>query len=113
MFDEQRIALSVQDIEAIADELQGLLVSDADVARMGERLNGLAMTAVEDLLDGSDTSAVGPGMGGNFPELFECSGRVLASGLAELDVDLVTGTFGPPTEALTGFGARHAYFRLF
>src|SRR5262245_8368832 len=99
MFDEQRIGLVVEDVEAVADELQGLLVRDADVAGMGERLNGLAMTAVEDLLDGRDTSAVGAGMGGNFPELLEGWGRVLASGLGKFDVDLVTGTFGPPTES--------------
>jgi hypothetical protein len=53
-------------------------------------------------------------MGGNCPELFEGSGRVLASGLGKFDIDLVTGTFGPPTEALTGFCAWHkSYFRLF
>ena len=94
-FDEQRIALGIQDVETVAYELQGLLVSDADVAGMGERLDGLAMTAVEDLLDGSDTSAIRPGVGGNFPELFEGSGRVLASGLGKLDVDLVYGYLWP------------------
>jgi hypothetical protein len=73
MFDEQRIALAVEDVEAVAYELQGSLVSDADVARMGERLNGLAMTAIEDLLDGGDTSAIGLGMSGNFRELLEGS----------------------------------------
>src|SRR5262245_59285270 len=102
MFDEQQIGLAVEDVEAVAYELQGLLVSDANVARMSERLNSLAMTAVENLLDGSDAGAVGPGMGGNLPELREGSGRVLARGRAELDVDLVTGAFGSPTEALTG-----------
>src|SRR5262249_16519735 len=95
MFDEQRIGLAVEDVEPVADELQGLLVRDADIARMGERLNGLAMTAVEDLLDGGDTRAIGPGMGGNFPELFDGGGRVFASSLGKFDVDLVTNALWP------------------
>jgi hypothetical protein len=66
MFDEQRIALGVQDVEAVAYELQGLLVSDADVVGMSERLNGLAMTAVEDLLDGGDGSGKINALAGNF-----------------------------------------------
>jgi hypothetical protein len=34
------------------------------------------------------------GMGGNCPELFEGSSRVLASGLGKFGVDLVTGALG-------------------
>src|SRR5262245_54431298 len=109
LFDEQRIALGVEDVETVADELQGLLVRDANIARMSERLNGLAMTAVEDLLDGGDTSAIGPGMGGNFPELFEGSGRVLASGLGKFDVDLVAGALRSTGSSLSSAFSPHDF----